>query len=260
MAEAPAPTPAADAALRFSRASVGYAGRTVLHGVDLRVEPGQALALVGPNGAGKSTLIKAVLGMAQLLGGSLTILGHPPAGARGLAAYVPQVDSLDADFPVSAGQVVLMGRYRHSGWLRPPGRADRRIAAEALARVGLADRARDRFGLLSGGQRQRVLLARAIAAQPRLLLLDEPFNGLDAPSQEEILRVLADLRAEGTALVVSTHDLTIARDACDTVCLLNGRQYAFGPAERTLSPALLRETYGSQAVELPGGRTVLVEP
>lgn len=260
MAETADRAPDAGAALRFSGASVGYAGRAVLTGLDLWVDPGGALALVGPNGAGKSTLIKAVLGLAQVLDGSLTVLGRPPAGSRGQAAYVPQVDSLDADFPVSAGQVVLMGRYRHAGWLRPPGRADRRIAAEALARVGLADRARDRFGLLSGGQRQRVLLARAIAAQPRLLLLDEPFNGLDAPSQEEILRVMAQLRTEGTALVVSTHDLAVARDACGTVCLLNGRQCAFGPVDRTLSPDLLRQTYGSQAVELSGGTTMLVEP
>ncbi|MGW4463705.1 metal ABC transporter ATP-binding protein [Micromonospora sp. NPDC004704] len=260
MAESPHGVPAADVALRFSQASVGYAGRTVLTGVHLAVSPGEALALVGPNGAGKSTLIKAVLGLAQVLHGSLTILGEPSARSRGRAAYVPQIDSLDADFPVSAGQVVLMGRYRHTGWLRPPGRADRRLAAEALDRVGLADRARTRFGLLSGGQRQRVLLARAIAAQPRLLLLDEPFNGLDAPSQEEILRVMAQLRAAGTALVVSTHDLGIARDACDTVCLLNGRQYGFGPVGETLSPALLRRTYGNHAVELDGGATMLVEP
>jgi manganese/iron transport system ATP-binding protein len=260
VAESPEGVPAADVALRFSGASVGYAGRTVLRGVHLTVRPGEALALVGPNGAGKSTLIKAVLGLAQLLDGSLTVLGEPVARARGRAAYVPQLDSLDADFPVSAGQVVLMGRYRHAGWLRPPGRAHRRLAAEALDRVGLADRARTRFGLLSGGQRQRVLLARAIAAQPRLLLLDEPLNGLDAPSQEEILRVLANLRVDGTALVVSTHDLAVARDACDTVCLLNGRQYAFGPVPGTLSPALLRQTYGRHAVELDGGATMLVEP
>jgi manganese/iron transport system ATP-binding protein len=249
----------AEPALRFAGAELGYRGRAVLRGVDFTLEPGQAVALVGPNGAGKSTLVKAVLGMAQVVGGSVEVFGGPPGRARGRTAYVPQLDALDPDFPVSAAQVVLMGRYRSTGWWRPTTRADRRIAADALDRVGLADRARVRFGLLSGGQRQRVLVARALAAQPRLLLLDEPFNGVDAISQESILRVLGELSDAGTAVVLSTHDLTVARRVGDLVCLLNGRQYAVGAPEDVLTAPLLRATYGNQAVDLPDGHALLVE-
>jgi manganese/iron transport system ATP-binding protein len=250
----------AGAALEFHGVSVGYHGRPVLTHVELQLRAGQRLALVGPNGAGKSTLIKAVLGLTQVLAGTATVLGRAPAQARGLTGYVPQNDSLDADFPVTAGQVVLMGRYRRIGWWRPTRAADRRIARAALDRVGLADRAGHRFGLLSGGQRQRVLLARAIAAEPRLLLLDEPFNGVDAVSQDAIVTVLRELTAAGTALVLSTHDLTVARDLADQVCLLNRRQWSVGPPAETLTTGPLRRAYGGHAVDLADGRTVLVEP
>jgi manganese/iron transport system ATP-binding protein len=251
---------AVEPAVRFDRVSVGYNGTPVLSDVDGIVGPGEAVALIGPNGAGKSTLIKAVLGMVRVLSGSISVLGYGPHAARALMAYVPQADTLDAEFPVSAAQVVLMGRYRRVGWLRYPGRADRRAAAEALERVGLSDRARDRFGVLSGGQRQRVLLARAIAQQPRLLLLDEPFNGVDAVSREAILDAVRELKANGAAVVVSTHDLTIAHLACESACLLNGCQFAFGPVEHTLTSVLLRQTYGNRAVELRGDRVILAEP
>ncbi|MDT5042370.1 MAG: manganese/zinc/iron transport system binding protein [Actinoplanes sp.] len=246
--------------LRFARAAVGYRGRAVLHDVTFDLGAGRTAALVGPNGGGKSTLIRSVLGMADVVEGTVTVLGAVPGRALGQIAYVPQLDTLDADFPVSAAHVVLMGRYRLIGWWRPTRAADRRIAEEALDRVGLAGRARDRFGLLSGGQRQRVLVARALAAQPRLLLLDEPFNGVDAVSQAAILRVLAELAADGTAVVISTHDLSLAGRVADLVCLVNGRQYAAGRPGETLTAGLLRQAYGSQAIELGDGRTVLVEP
>jgi manganese/iron transport system ATP-binding protein len=145
-----------------------------------------------------------------------------------------------------------MGRYREVGWIRRPGAPDREAAAAALAAVGLADRAGTRFGLLSGGQRQRVLLARAIAQRPRLLLLDEPFNGVDAVSQEALLTALAGLQRDGAAVVVSTHDLALAHLACDEVCLLNRHQVAFGPTAATLTPELLRAAYGGQALVTDG--------
>ncbi|MDY7085047.1 MAG: metal ABC transporter ATP-binding protein [Actinomycetota bacterium] len=246
--------------LRYAGVSVGYDRAPVLTHVDLELAAGQRLALVGPNGAGKSTLIKSVLGLVPVLAGSATVLGADPAAARGRAGYVPQTDTLDADFPVSVRQVVMMGRYRAIGWWRPAGTADRRAVAEALDRVGLADRAGHRFGTLSGGQRQRVLLARAIAAEPRLLLLDEPFNGVDVVSQEAITRVLRELSDGGTALVLSTHDLGVARDLADQVSLLNGRQWAVGPPADTLTADKLRAAYGGHAVDLPDGRMILVEP
>jgi manganese/iron transport system ATP-binding protein len=250
------PTPGAPA-LRFEHVSVAYGRTTVLDDVHGDVHPGEAVALIGPNGAGKSTLIRAVLGLVPVVRGRLEVLGRSPALARRDVAYVPQADTLDAEFPVSVAQVVLMGRYRKVGWVRRPGRRDRAAAAAALADVGLAHRARDRFGVLSGGQRQRVLLARAIAQQPRLLLLDEPFNGVDAVSQDALLDALRRLRAAGAAVVVSTHDLALAHLACDEVCLLNRHQFAFGPTDQTLTPELLRATYGGHALELRGDSVIV---
>ncbi|MEU6207769.1 ATP-binding cassette domain-containing protein, partial [Micromonospora musae] len=157
----------ADAALRFAGVSVGYHGTPVLTEIDLTLARGQRLALVGPNGAGKSTLIKSILGLVPVLAGTATVLGRTPADARTVTGYVPQTDSLDADFPVTAAQVVMMGRYPRIGWWRPTRNADRRAVDAALDRLGLADHAGKHFGVLSGGQRQRVLLARAIAAEPQ---------------------------------------------------------------------------------------------
>ena len=239
-------------ALRYTRVSAGYHGTPVITRVDLDLPPGRRLVLIGPNGAGKSTLIKSVLGLVPILSGTATVLGGDPAAARARTGYVPQNDTLDADFPVSVRQVVMMGRYRRIGWWRPARAADRRAVAEALGRVGLADRAGHRFGTLSGGQRQRVLLARAVAAGPSLLLLDEPFNGVDAISQEAIIRVLRELSAAGAALVLSTHDLTVAREIADLVCLLNGRQQAVGPPAEVLTTDPLLRTYA--------GDVALAEP
>jgi len=189
--------------------------------------------------------------------GTVEVLGRPPAQARRDVAYVPQVDTLDAEFPVSVEQVVLMGRYRRVGWLRRPGRADRALAADALDAVGLADRRRERFGTLSGGQRQRVLLARALCQQPQLLLLDEPFNGVDAQSQDRLLDALAGLRSRGAAVVMSTHDLGLAHLACSEVCLLNRHQFGFGPTAQTLTRDRLRATYGGNALELRGDDVIV---
>ena len=200
--------------VRYAGVSVGYDGTPVLTDIDLELRAGQRLAVLGANGSGKSTLIRSMLGLVPVLAGTATVLGTDPAAARGRTGYVPQTDTLDADFPVSVRQVVMMGRYRRIGWWRPARTADRAAVAEALDRVGLAGRAGHRFGTLSGGQRQRVLLARAIVAEPGLLLLDEAFNGVDAESQEAIVRVLREL---GTTLVFSTHDRTLAHDLADTV-------------------------------------------
>jgi manganese/iron transport system ATP-binding protein len=232
-------------ALRFEHADLAYGRTPVVEDLDGVVHSGQAVALIGPNGAGKSTLLRSVLGLVEVVAGRVEVLATTPEKARRRVAYVPQVDTLDAQFPVSAAQVVLMGRYR---WLRRPDREDRAVAAAALDAVGLADRSRDRFGTLSGGQRQRVLLARAIAQRPRLLLLDEPFNGVDSTSQQALLDALRTLQDGGAAVVVSTHDLALARLACDQVCLLDRRQVAFGPTARTLTPDLLRAAYGGQAL------------
>jgi manganese/iron transport system ATP-binding protein len=201
------------AVLRFAGADLGYhRAATVIRGVDFALAAGRAVALLGANGSGKSTVIKAAVGLARVVRGTVEMQGQ--------AAYVPQLDTLDPDFPVSAAAVVLMGRYRAATWWRPTSRADRRLAAQALDRVGLADRAGVRFGLLSGGQRQRVLIARGLAARPGLLLLDEPFNGVDGDSRQAVVQVLDELRAAGTAIVLSTHDERWAHRWADQVLWL----------------------------------------
>jgi len=243
--------------LVFDHASLAYGRTTAVEDVHGAVLSGQSVALIGPNGAGKSTLLRSVLGLVDVVAGRIEVLGTTPVRARREVAYVPQVDTLDAQFPVSVRQVVLMGRYRDVGWLRRPSPRDRAIADEALDAVGLAARREDRFGMLSGGQQQRVLLARAIAQQPRLLLLDEPFNGVDAVSQQALLAALRRLRDGGAAVVVSTHDLALAHLACDEVCLLNKHQVAFGPTDETLTPHLLRAAYGGQALELAGDNVIV---
>jgi ABC-type Mn2+/Zn2+ transport system ATPase subunit len=240
----------AEPVVRFEDLAVAYERRPALTGVHGEVHAGRAVAVIGPNGAGKTTLLKAVLGLVPVVAGRVTVLGSSPAQARRQVAYMPQADTLDGEFPVSVEQVVLMGRYRAVGWFRRPGRVDRRIAAEALDRVGLADLARRRFGVLSGGQRQRVLLARAMAQQPRLLLLDEPFSGVDVPSQQALLDGLAGMRAEGATVLLSTHDLALARNVCDVVCLLNRRQLGFGPVPQVLTRPLLLQAYGGQVLDL----------
>jgi manganese/iron transport system ATP-binding protein len=254
--------PAAQAAapvLELRHVAVAYDRVPAVEDVDGVVTAGQSVALIGPNGAGKSTLIRAVLGLVPVVRGSVTVLGRPPAASRRQVAYVPQADTLDAEFPVSAFQAVLMGRYPRVGFVRRPG-ADRQAAEAALAAVGLVERASARFGTLSGGQRQRVLLARAIAQEPRLLLLDEPFTGVDALSQELLLAALRRLRSGGAAVVMATHDLGLAHLACDEVCLLNRHQIGFGPIGTTLTPERLRATYGNQALELRGDAVIVARP
>ncbi len=256
----PNAAPGAVPVLVLDDVAVRFGGTDALDGIGATVSAGESVALIGPNGAGKSTLLRAILGLVPLARGSIEVLGRPPQEARRSVAYVPQAESLDPEFPVSVAQVVLMGRYRSIGWIRRPGRADRDAAAAALHRVGLSDRADDRFGTLSGGQRQRVLIARAVAQASRLLLLDEPFNGVDAVTQKLLLEVLGELRADGAAVVISTHDLTVAHLACSEACLLNRHQIAYGPVADTLSPPLLQQAYGARALVLAGDEAVVVTP
>jgi ABC-type Mn2+/Zn2+ transport system ATPase subunit len=223
----------------------GYApGQNALDGVTFAVEAGEAVGILGPNGGGKTTLFRALLGELPHRHGSADVVGRP--------AYVPQTERARLDFPVSALDVALMGAFGRTPWYRRLARADRHAAAEALERVGLADRARSAFGALSGGQRQRVLIARALVQDARVLLLDEPLSGVDAPSAARIEALLDDLRAEGRALLLATHDVDHARRYERVLCL-HGRQVAFGPPSEVLTPPVLRDTYGSELVVLAGG-------
>jgi manganese transport system ATP-binding protein len=237
---------AAPAALEVRGLTVRYGDVVALEDVDLVVGPGEACGLVGVNGSGKSTLFKAVVGLVRPRAGEVTVLGDPADRARraGLVAYVPQADDVDRDFPVDVADVVLMGRYHRMGWRRRPGPADRAAVAAALERVGLADLAGRQVGRLSGGQRQRVLLARALAQEARLLLLDEPFTGVDAVSEAAVTAVLRDLVADGCALVVSTHDLAALPALCARSVLLQGRVLAHGPTAEVLTPDNLARVFG----------------
>lgn len=234
------------AALRIRGLTVRYGEVLALDGVDLAVEPGEACGLVGVNGSGKSTLFKAAVGLVRPVAGSVAVLGGPGDRARraGLVAYVPQADDLDRDFPVSVEDVVLTGRYHLMGPLRRPAPRDRAVVAQALARVGLADLAGRQVGRLSGGQRQRVLLARALAQEARLLLLDEPFTGVDAGSEAAVTAVLRDLVAEGCSLVISTHDLSMLPALCARSVLLHRRVLAHGPTAEVITPENLARTFG----------------
>jgi manganese/iron transport system ATP-binding protein len=242
-----------DTVLHVHDLEVAYERQVVLHDIAFSVAAGESVALLGPNGAGKSTLFKAVLGLIPIQAGFVEVLGHAAADERRHIAYVPQHDQLDRRFPVTVEQVVLMGRYREIGWLRRPRPADRLAVTHALEAVDLASLAKRPFGDLSGGQRQRVLIARAIAQQARLLLLDEPFNGVDAVTQDLLIGVLNDLRGQGIAVVMATHDLSMAHLACGHACLLNRHVVHFGPIEGALSSEALAQTYGPNAVALAKG-------
>lgn len=226
----------------FHDAALGYAHTPALTGLTLDVFGGQALALVGPNGGGKTTLMRGIVGGCQVLSGTVEV----DATRIGL---VPQSADLDLTFPVSTAEVVTMGLIAEAGWGRRINADMRERVNAALERVNLSDRAAHRFGTLSGGQRQRVLVARALVARPELVMMDEPFNGLDAPSRDIITGLIADLTEEGVGVVVSTHDLSLARDVCSQACVLASRLVALGPTEEALAPEVLARAYGSSADE-----------
>ena len=226
----------------FEEAALGYGNTPALSGLTLDVDGGQALALVGPNGGGKTTLMRAVVGTCSILSGRVEV----NAARIGL---VPQSADLDLTFPVSAAEVVTMGLIGEAGWGKRITADMRRRVSAALERVNLADRATRRFGTLSGGQRQRVLVARALVARPELVMMDEPFNGLDAPSRDIITGLIAELTADGVGVIVSTHDLSLARDVCSQACVLASRLVALGPTNEALAPEVLARAYGSSADE-----------
>jgi manganese/iron transport system ATP-binding protein/manganese/zinc/iron transport system ATP- binding protein len=232
-----------------SELATGYdTGRDVLREVSFTAGPGEVVGLLGPNGGGKTTLFLALLGELPARSGSERLSARP--------AYVPQTDRARLDFPVSAFDVALMGAYSRTPWWRRIARAARERAAAALDRVGLSDVAGTRFGALSGGQRQRVLIARALLADSPVMLLDEPLSGVDGVSAARIEALFAELRDEGRALLVATHDVGQAR-RWDKVLCLHGRQIAFGPPADVLTPAVLQETYGAELVVLEDGATAV---
>ncbi len=226
--------------------TVAYHRKPVLWDIDLVVPEGKLIGIVGPNGAGKSTLVKAALGLVPLASGKVEFYGRPYTRQRNLVGYVPQRESVDWDFPVTARDVVLMGTYGRLGWLRRPGARERQLAQECLVQVGLEAFGARQIRQLSGGQQQRVFLARALAQDARIYLMDEPFVGVDAATEQAIVGLLRSLRQGGKTVLVVHHTLQTVRDYFDHVILLNMRLVAAGPTETTFTPENLRKTYGGR--------------
>ncbi len=239
----------AEALIEAGDLAVGYGPEPAVTGVSFALHPGERLALLGPNGGGKTTILRAILGELRPLSGSLRV------GAS--CGSVPQTERSRLDYPVSALEVATMGALSRLPWWRRPGREDRQAALVALGRVGMEALAGRTFGQLSGGQRQRVLIARALVQDARVLLMDEPFTGLDRPAAERLEELISALAREGHAVVMATHDLDQAR-RWDTVLCVNRHQIAIGPPEQALDREVLEATYGGAIVEIPGsGRAIL---
>jgi manganese/zinc/iron transport system ATP- binding protein len=232
-------------ALEVRGLTVSYRSAPVLWEVDCRFPAGRLSAIVGPNGAGKSTLLKAALGLVPADAGRVFIDGVEGRASLDRVAYVPQAESVDWDFPITVREVVEMGRYRSTGWFRRIGRADRAIAAECLERVGMASFGKRQIGQLSGGQRQRVFLARALAQQAPVLMMDEPFAGIDARTQADLLALLGTLRDDGSSIVVVHHDMAQVRAAFEWTLLLNVRVLGCGPTADVLTSEAVRAAYGA---------------
>ena len=239
-------TAEAAVALEVHDLTVAYRTQPVLWDVDLELPAGQLIAIVGPNGAGKSTLLKAVLGLVKPITGWVKVFDAPYRQRRSWVGYVPQRESVDWDFPTSALDVVTMGLYGRIGWLRRPRRAHRETALSCLEKVGIRELAHRQISQLSGGQQQRVFLARALAQDARLYLMDEPFAGVDAATERAIINILRELRAAGKTALVVHHDLQTVLEYFDDVLLLNMRLVAAGPAKEVFTPHNLRKTYGGK--------------
>ncbi|MCB1227889.1 MAG: metal ABC transporter ATP-binding protein [Verrucomicrobiales bacterium] len=235
-----------ESALELHDLTVAYHKKPVLYGIDLAVPSGKMVGIVGPNGAGKSTLIKAVLGLAPVAGGWVKVFGKSYRENCKRVGYVPQRESVDWDFPVSVMDVVLMGRYGHLRLAQRPTARDREIAMQCLDKVQMLPLANRQIGNLSGGQQQRVFLARALAQESDLYLMDEPFVGVDAATEAAIIAVLQELREQGKTLLVVHHDLANARSYFDQLILINMRLVAYGDTVEVFTPEVLQATYGGR--------------
>ncbi|WP_280173303.1 metal ABC transporter ATP-binding protein [Hyphomicrobium sp. CS1GBMeth3] len=235
-----------DSPLAIAGLTVSYGEKPVLFSIDFVTPPGSMVAIVGPNGAGKSTLIKAALGIVPRISGDVTSFGKSCAEVRSRIAYVPQRANVDWDFPATVRDVVMMGLYREIGLFRFAGRQHRQAALACLERVGMASFADRQIGQLSGGQRQRVFLARALAQDADLYVMDEPFAGVDAATERAIISVLKELNAAGKTIICVHHDLATVTDYFDHVLLLNVRKVASGPVATTFTAENLQATYGGK--------------
>jgi ABC-type Mn2+/Zn2+ transport system ATPase subunit len=244
--------PGAPAYLEVAHIFVGYDGKIVLEDLTFQVPHGKRVAVVGPNGAGKSTLFKALVGLLPLLSGNINIHGLPLGGHQQCVAYVPQREEVDWRFPLSVSDVVMMGRYGHQGWLGRPNRQDREIIYHSMEQLGISDLANNSIRELSGGQQQRIFLARALAQEPHILLMDEPFSGVDTPTQETTLSLLEELKLQQVTVLVSTHDLNMAAQRFEDTLLINHRLIAFGPPSQVFTPGNIHQAFGNQLLVVDG--------
>ncbi len=247
--------PVDPARLEFEHVTVSYNGRPVLEDISFEVPHGAQVAVVGPNGAGKSTLFKALVGLLPVRSGQIRIHNQPLGRHQDCVAYIPQREEVDWRFPVTVWDVVMMGRLGKFGWFGRYSRHDRQVVDHALAQLGIADLAKHAIGELSGGQQQRAFLARAIAQEPHILLMDEPFTGVDIRTQEATLQLLEELKSQKVTVLVSTHDLNMAAERFELTALLNRKLVAFGPAQQVFQPQNISAAF-SQVIFVNGAAVV----
>ena len=238
--------PGGKIALQLENLSAGYGKTDAVQHVSVKIEAGQRVALVGPNGAGKSTLFKAIVGLIHPSSGQVLIHDQPAQQASQAAAYVPQFEDVDWDFPVSVMDVVVMGLARQVGWLRLPSCRHYQTALRALERVGLPTYAKRQIGELSGGEKRRVFIARALAQGASILLLDEPFSGVDVMAQQTLFEILDHLRSENVTVVLATHDLNLVATHFDFLLVLNQQMFAYGTPEVVFTPQIMAAAFGGQ--------------
>ncbi|MFH5181943.1 metal ABC transporter ATP-binding protein [Paenibacillus sp. TAB 01] len=232
--------------LSVQNLTVAYQKKPVLRDISFEIPEGKLIGIVGPNGAGKSTLIKAALGLIPRVTGEVTLYGRPYKEQRKLVGYVPQRESVDWDFPTSALDVVMMGRYGHLGWFKRPGAKEKELALACLEKVGMTDFADRQISQLSGGQQQRIFLARALAQDAQLYFMDEPFVGVDAATEKAIITLLNELKLQGKTVLVVHHDLSTVKEYFDWVMLLNVQLMALGPVDEVFTKDNLQRAYGGR--------------
>lgn len=245
--------------LEIQNIRIGYGGKIVLDRLSFQIPHGARVAVVGPNGAGKSTLFKALVGLLPLQSGRILIHGEPLGAHKDCVAYVPQREEVDWRFPVTVSDVVMMGRFAQTGWLKRASAHDKEAVQNSLAQMGIADLADQSIGQLSGGQQQRAFLARAIAQEPHILLMDEPFTGVDVTTQEATLRLLDHLKEKDVTAMVSTHDLNLAGSRFDFILLLNRRLIAFGTPRAVFAKENLAQAFGNSLLVLENGMMLVDE-